>query len=211
VYWKEASKFLLSKHQQVQLLEAAAILVGMDCESRSLPEEKALWPAAVSPPESGLLGSEVFNYDKLMEGRRARQGQRATSPSMSPLNSLSQLHLDSGVANGVVVPASSSASATAVKPTAGSSSGRAGSADAAFTVPEEDLMEDVTRSSTTTATRTTSSTGRSSAHDADSPGRSSLGANDEEDEEEEELDQEERDRSPGGSGGDVVGTFEMEE
>ncbi|KAG0273787.1 hypothetical protein BGZ96_004659 [Linnemannia gamsii] len=33
VYWKPAAKFLLSKHQQVQLMEAAAILLGMD-ESR---------------------------------------------------------------------------------------------------------------------------------------------------------------------------------
>ncbi|KDN52726.1 hypothetical protein K437DRAFT_266389 [Tilletiaria anomala UBC 951] len=98
VYWKEASKFLLSKHQQVQLLEAAAILVGMDSQSRSLPEEKALWPAAVSPPSSGLLGSEVFNYERLMEGRRLRQQQqrdRGVSPSMSPLNNLSQLYLES--------------------------------------------------------------------------------------------------------------------
>ncbi|KAG0199204.1 hypothetical protein BGX28_007474 [Mortierella sp. GBA30] len=30
VYWKPATKFLLSKHQQVQLMEAAAILLGMD-------------------------------------------------------------------------------------------------------------------------------------------------------------------------------------
>ncbi|KAF9948533.1 hypothetical protein BGZ72_009582 [Mortierella alpina] len=30
VYWKPAAKFLLSKHQQVQLMEAAAILLGMD-------------------------------------------------------------------------------------------------------------------------------------------------------------------------------------
>ncbi|KAF9981610.1 hypothetical protein BGZ75_007029 [Mortierella antarctica] len=29
-YWKPAAKFLLSKHQQVQLMEAAAILLGMD-------------------------------------------------------------------------------------------------------------------------------------------------------------------------------------
>ncbi|KAG0046427.1 hypothetical protein BGZ83_008404 [Gryganskiella cystojenkinii] len=30
VYWKPTAKFLLSKHQQVQLMEAAAILLGMD-------------------------------------------------------------------------------------------------------------------------------------------------------------------------------------
>ncbi|SNX87833.1 uncharacterized protein MEPE_06544 [Melanopsichium pennsylvanicum] len=70
VYWKEASKFLMSKHQQVQLLEAAAILVGMDANARSLPEEKALWPAAVSPPSSGLLGSESINFETLMASKR---------------------------------------------------------------------------------------------------------------------------------------------
>ncbi|WFD41419.1 hypothetical protein MPSI1_000046 [Malassezia psittaci] len=69
MYWKEASKFLMSKHQQVQLLEAAAILVGMDSNARSLPEEKALWPAAVSPPSSGLLGCDQVNFDKLMASK----------------------------------------------------------------------------------------------------------------------------------------------
>ncbi len=155
----------------------------MDSESRSLPEEKALWPAAVSPPSSGLLGSEVFNYEKLIEGRRNRFAQAtaqaslsprmkssdpsAFSPSMSPLNNLSSLHLESPAP---VSLARSSASRD-------EKVARAGSAD---TVPEEDeeeedLMEDVARSSTTTsATRTTSSAGRSSAtngDDADSPGR----------------------------------------
>lgn len=79
VYWKEASKFLMSKHQQVQLLEAAAILVGMDTHARSLPEEKALWPAAVSPPSSGLLGSDKINFEKLLAQRSARKSQ---SPEM---------------------------------------------------------------------------------------------------------------------------------
>lgn len=73
MYWKEASKFLMSKHQQVQLLEAAAILVGMDSNARSLPEEKALWPAAVSPPSSGLLGCDQVNFDKLMASKMRNQ------------------------------------------------------------------------------------------------------------------------------------------
>lgn len=78
VYWKEASKFLMSKHQQVQLLEAAAILVNMDGDSASLPEEKALWPAAVSPASSGLLGSDKVNFDRLMQ-RKAAMRDRASS------------------------------------------------------------------------------------------------------------------------------------
>ncbi|GAA5838363.1 hypothetical protein JCM9279_003222 [Rhodotorula babjevae] len=55
-HWKEASKLLLSKHQQVQLLEGAAILAAASAGS-SLPDEKSFWPAAVSPPTSGLLGA----------------------------------------------------------------------------------------------------------------------------------------------------------
>ncbi|GAA5866884.1 hypothetical protein JCM3774_004591 [Rhodotorula dairenensis] len=55
-HWKEASKLLMSKHQQVQLLEGAAILVAASAGT-SLPDEKSFWPAAVSPPASGLLGS----------------------------------------------------------------------------------------------------------------------------------------------------------
>ena len=80
MYWKEASKFLMSKHQQVQLLEAAAILVGMDSNARSLPEEKALWPAAVSPPSSGLLGCEHFNFDTLMASK-ARNAAMQNDPA----------------------------------------------------------------------------------------------------------------------------------
>ncbi|SPO30438.1 uncharacterized protein UTRI_06368 [Ustilago trichophora] len=86
VYWKEASKFLMSKHQQVQLLEAAAILVGMDANARSLPEEKALWPAAVSPPSSGLLGSESINFETLMASKRRNtiSSNASASPARGP-------------------------------------------------------------------------------------------------------------------------------
>lgn len=104
VYWKEASKFLMSKHQQVQLLEAAAILVGMDCNARSLPEEKALWPAAVSPPSSGLLGSDKINFEKLLaqknkkpDGRNASASpvaHRSSSASLSPLYGFTNLQID---------------------------------------------------------------------------------------------------------------------
>lgn len=90
VYWKEASKFLMSKHQQVQLLEAAAILVGMDANARSLPEEKALWPAAVSPPSSGLLGSEQINFETLMASKRRNtiSSNASASPARGPTPSL---------------------------------------------------------------------------------------------------------------------------
>ncbi|KAJ1020312.1 hypothetical protein NDA18_005908 [Ustilago nuda] len=90
VYWKEASKFLMSKHQQVQLLEAAAILVGMDANARSLPEEKALWPAAVSPPSSGLLGSESINFETLMASKRRNtvSSNAGANPARGPTPSL---------------------------------------------------------------------------------------------------------------------------
>lgn len=50
-HWRETSNFLLSKHQQVQLLEAAAILSHLGPSTRggaSLPEDRALWPAYLS-------------------------------------------------------------------------------------------------------------------------------------------------------------------
>ncbi|KAH9950729.1 hypothetical protein B0H21DRAFT_706027 [Amylocystis lapponica] len=54
-HWREASKFLLSKHQQVQLLEAAAILSHLSPSAgggTSLPEDRSLWPSYLS---GGLL------------------------------------------------------------------------------------------------------------------------------------------------------------
>ncbi|KAG8949798.1 hypothetical protein FRC03_000264 [Tulasnella sp. 419] len=57
-HWREASKFLLSKHQQVQLLEAAAILSHLTPKESggqggtSLPEDRSLWPSYLS---GGLL------------------------------------------------------------------------------------------------------------------------------------------------------------
>ncbi|KIJ64002.1 hypothetical protein HYDPIDRAFT_175740 [Hydnomerulius pinastri MD-312] len=56
--WREASKFVLSKHQQVQLLEAAAILSHLSPSSASLPEDRSLWPSFLSggvvpPPAPG--------------------------------------------------------------------------------------------------------------------------------------------------------------
>ncbi|GJE98220.1 hypothetical protein PsYK624_144440 [Phanerochaete sordida] len=54
-HWREASKLMLSKHQQVQLLEAAAILSHMSpskTNGQSLPEDRSLWPSFLS---NGLL------------------------------------------------------------------------------------------------------------------------------------------------------------
>lgn len=54
-HWREASKFLLSKHQQVQLMEAAAILSHMSPSAlggSSLPDDRSYWPSFLS---GGLL------------------------------------------------------------------------------------------------------------------------------------------------------------
>lgn len=79
-HWKEASKLLLSKHQQVQLLEGAAILAAASVGT-SLPEEKSYWPAAVSPPASGLLGSRDLGINI--------HALAASSPRFTPSSLLS--------------------------------------------------------------------------------------------------------------------------
>ncbi|KAG1781158.1 hypothetical protein EV702DRAFT_1185353 [Suillus placidus] len=72
--WREASKFVLSKHQQVQLLEAAAILSHLSPSSMngtSLPEDRSLWPTFLSggvvpPPAPGSAheGSDTLSLSK---------------------------------------------------------------------------------------------------------------------------------------------------
>ncbi|GAA5870476.1 hypothetical protein JCM16303_002018 [Sporobolomyces ruberrimus] len=79
-HWKEASKLLLSKHQQVQLLEGAAILAAASAGA-SLPDEKSYWPAAVSPPASGLLGSRDLGINI--------HALAASSPRFAPSSLLS--------------------------------------------------------------------------------------------------------------------------
>ncbi|KIK97569.1 hypothetical protein PAXRUDRAFT_210804 [Paxillus rubicundulus Ve08.2h10] len=58
--WREASKFVLSKHQQVQLLEAAAILSHLSPSSASLPDDRSLWPSFLS---GGLVPPPVPGND----------------------------------------------------------------------------------------------------------------------------------------------------
>ncbi|GAA5922691.1 Rim13p [Sporobolomyces koalae] len=80
-HWKEASKLLLSKHQQVQLLEGAAILAAASVGT-SLPDEKSYWPAAVSPPASGLLGSHDLGINI--------HALAASSPRFAPSSLISE-------------------------------------------------------------------------------------------------------------------------
>lgn len=66
-HWREASKFLLSKHQQVQLMEAAAILSHLTPSASggsSLPDDRSLWPSFLSggrlpPPLPASDGTEA--------------------------------------------------------------------------------------------------------------------------------------------------------
>ncbi|KJA22525.1 hypothetical protein HYPSUDRAFT_651698 [Hypholoma sublateritium FD-334 SS-4] len=62
--WREASKFVLSKHQQVQLLEAATILSFMGTTSTSLPDDRSEWPSFLSGgslPKTEADGSSTAN------------------------------------------------------------------------------------------------------------------------------------------------------
>ncbi|KAL7409155.1 hypothetical protein BDY24DRAFT_419125 [Mrakia frigida] len=73
-HWQESSKLLLSKHQQVQVLEAATILVHL--APNSLPEDKSLWPAAVSPSSHPMPSISFMD---------SRQRSKATSTHASNL------------------------------------------------------------------------------------------------------------------------------
>ncbi|GAA5964401.1 hypothetical protein JCM21900_006417 [Sporobolomyces salmonicolor] len=87
-HWKEASKLLLSKHQQVQLLEGAAILAAASAGT-SLPDEKSYWPAAVSPPSSGLLGSSEHGIN--IHSLTASVTRPFGSPRFAPSSLLSDV------------------------------------------------------------------------------------------------------------------------
>ncbi|KZT25891.1 hypothetical protein NEOLEDRAFT_1132914 [Neolentinus lepideus HHB14362 ss-1] len=112
-HWREASKFVLSKHQQVQLLEAAAILSHLKPAGTSLPDDRSLWPSFLSggllPPPSttnlavngttsrskssststpssftGATSSSVPAYK--LSGRSGSSGPRLHDYSVSPAN-----------------------------------------------------------------------------------------------------------------------------
>ncbi|OWT38170.1 hypothetical protein C362_04036 [Cryptococcus neoformans Bt1] len=79
-HWKEPTALSMSKHQQVQMLEAAAILAHLDPTSqggRSLPSDKSLWPAILSP------GGSNDSLPKRATSRAAREVSLGRSPSIS--------------------------------------------------------------------------------------------------------------------------------
>ncbi|KAI0777640.1 hypothetical protein BD413DRAFT_468169 [Trametes elegans] len=110
-HWRETSKFLLSKHQQVQLLEAAAILSHLDPSAtggRSLPEDRSLWPSFLSggqlPLPSAAPGSQQESAKPVPKGRAssvsASLDQSVVYPSSSSVPAASVLSFSAGAVQG---------------------------------------------------------------------------------------------------------------
>ncbi|KAG0310195.1 hypothetical protein BGZ97_012731, partial [Linnemannia gamsii] len=104
-YWKSATKFLLSKHQQVQLMEAAAILLGMD-ESRQGDNDPIV---SMFSKQRGALANSVGSgsssssaspptYTKSLSGspppQLERQYQRGNNTSTNSSRTTEVQHAD---------------------------------------------------------------------------------------------------------------------
>jgi hypothetical protein len=81
-HWREPTQISMSKHQQVQMLEAAAILSHINPDSgRSLPSDKSLWPMALSPePNHAVLRSAKSAARDLPSVRSPRSVASPLSP-----------------------------------------------------------------------------------------------------------------------------------
>ncbi|KAI0717425.1 hypothetical protein C8T65DRAFT_641483 [Cerioporus squamosus] len=98
-HWREASKFLLSKHQQVQLLEAAAILSHLAPSASggtSLPEDRSLWPSFLSggllpPPDQANLVHDAKPLSKARASSLASADQPIAYPTSSSFPATSLL------------------------------------------------------------------------------------------------------------------------
>ncbi|RDX54456.1 hypothetical protein OH76DRAFT_1397757 [Lentinus brumalis] len=98
-HWREASKFLLSKHQQVQLLEAAAILSHLAPSASggtSLPEDRSLWPSFLSggllpPPDQANLAHDAKPPSKARASSLASVDQPIAYPTSSSVPAASLL------------------------------------------------------------------------------------------------------------------------
>ncbi|THG97282.1 hypothetical protein EW026_g4690 [Hermanssonia centrifuga] len=98
-HWREASKFLLSKHQQVQMLEAAAILSHLspaNSGGHSLPEDRSLWPSFLS---GGLLPPPVANGVSNSGVSSTQDTSASSSETHTPLRVSSSVpaHLSIGI------------------------------------------------------------------------------------------------------------------
>ncbi|KAG6895186.1 hypothetical protein C0992_002713 [Termitomyces sp. T32_za158] len=87
-HWREASKFVLSKHQQVQLLEAAAILSHLSPHTSSLPEDRSLWPSFLSggslPKVDSVAATSTGGATHLVSSSVPANGNFQRSPSNGP-------------------------------------------------------------------------------------------------------------------------------
>ncbi|KAF9074494.1 hypothetical protein BDP27DRAFT_1416372 [Rhodocollybia butyracea] len=94
-HWRESSKYVLSKHQQVQLLEAAAILSHFSADSAtgtSLPEDRSLWPSFLSggslpvPEGTGpdMVSSSVPTTNVLHSASGSSSVSSGVTPARSP-------------------------------------------------------------------------------------------------------------------------------
>lgn len=111
-HWREASKFVLSKHQQVQLLEAAAILSHMSPSAtggKSLPEDRSLWPSFLSggslPPPDAPMPAQRSNSDgkgSTTTNNASSYGHSVSSSVPARAMSTGPRLYDYGVSNGAV-------------------------------------------------------------------------------------------------------------
>ncbi|KAH7907059.1 hypothetical protein BJ138DRAFT_1117016 [Hygrophoropsis aurantiaca] len=97
--WREASKFVLSKHQQVQLLEAAAILSHLSPSSASLPDDRSLWPFFLS---GGQLPAPANGSEpRSLEATAVSPGSVGPGyPISSSVPATSNLHSDRATSTG---------------------------------------------------------------------------------------------------------------
>ncbi|KAI0746724.1 hypothetical protein C8Q80DRAFT_1220030 [Daedaleopsis nitida] len=124
-HWREASKFLLSKHQQVQLLEAAAILSHLAPSASggtSLPEDRSLWPSFLSggllpPPDPANIIHDAKPTAKARASSASLDHSIAYPTSSSvPAPSLISSSMGTSSASG---PGSGAATSTGRSPSAG--------------------------------------------------------------------------------------------
>ncbi|TBU57401.1 hypothetical protein BD310DRAFT_929304 [Dichomitus squalens] len=109
-HWREASKFLLSKHQQVQLLEAAAILSHLAPSASggtSLPEDRSLWPSFLSggllppPDQANIVQDTKYSSKAHASSVSTSLDQPITYPTSSSVPAPSFLSTRSSSASGL--------------------------------------------------------------------------------------------------------------
>ncbi|PIL27468.1 transcription factor [Ganoderma sinense ZZ0214-1] len=126
-HWREASKFLLSKHQQVQLLEAAAILSHLAPSASggtSLPEDRSLWPSFLSggllppPDQANMIHDTKYSSKARASSVSTSLDQSITYPTSSSVPAPSLLSVRSSSSSGIG-SGSGTATSTGRSPSAG--------------------------------------------------------------------------------------------